>query len=329
MGIPVVAGRNRTAPQTPVGRRRVSEATLDGVESDVSSESASDGLNENSVYIAKAVGTQEADGAVLKQAEDGLASYPPAVKSGGNSLKSQKGDFGIPEGFNDSITTEGFFDYEGFFTPLKRSCASSISDSSGFRQRPSKLSDWSLASDMGMSYTRDINGNFKPAEFPNRQSICRRSNVLWDFVRPKNPDRKGRVFSINSTRRDLSPMSELTLGRIVELNAPIKDIHPGGQDGVIEDSEAVLRSSGVAAESAAAAKECSSTKSDGGIPVEGEMIKQGASETSGSEEFEPERIKMIVEQDTLLICFPGNIRGDAVGMLVLSFYRLYSFLSFF
>lgn len=250
---------------------------------------------------------REANGAGLKQAEDRQTS--PVTGSGSSTPKSSPGDQKIKFG-NFSDVTVGTFsgDEDVPSTPIKE-LGPGLYSPSDFQRRYKKSSNESLASGMTMSYSRDTDGNFKPTDW---QKI-RRSDKSWLPFETINYKRKGRVFSISSVQRDLSPMTEKTFKRIVELDVPNKYIYSGGQDGTTEDSEAVLHCSEVAAESAAAGKKDSC---DDGIPVEGEMVKQVVHEAGESEDFEPDEIRMTIEQDTLFICFPGNIRGDAVGMFI-------------
>lgn len=198
---------------------------------------------------------------------------------------------------------------DDFSASLRELGPGGIFSFSDLRRRLRNGSDGSLASDMVISYSRDANGNFKPAEF---------SDKSWPPSETRNHERESEVFSISSSsvQGGLSPMAQNPFERIVELDAPVKDIHSGGQDGTTEDSDTVLRSSEAAAESAAAAKGHTSTSSDDGIPVEGEMAKQPAPETGESEDFRPGEIRMVIEHNTLFICFPSNIRGDAVGMFI-------------
>lgn len=303
LGIPVVAGRNRTNSQTPVGQRKLSEITLDGAECGVPNEVTRDDSDE------------------LEPGEDGLPS--PVAGSGLFSpealLGDQKKKIGMPGDFSGNITMDMSSDDEDVFcTPLKGLGPGGLHNPPDFQLRYSKSNNGSLVSDVAMSYSRDTNGHFKLAEFLGRQGICRSDKSLLPFEK-SGYERRSRVFSISSMQRDLSPMTQKTFKRIVELDAPTKDIHSGGQDGAMEDSEVVLRSSEVAAESAAAAKEDSLANSDDdGIPVEGEMVKQLTSEAGEFGYFESEKIRMTIERDTLFICFPGNIRGDAVGMFISS-----------
>lgn len=316
LGVPVVAGRNRTASQTPVGRRRASEITLDGVGSD-SSKDTSGNSDEDSGSPAhvETPGKRKVDKMILNQIGDEVASYS-SVR--GESLTSknlpgyQKKSFGVSGKFNDSFAAETLSDGMDVITTLLTN-TSGMYNFSGFQQGSGRSGNEFPASGMGVRYHRDANGNFKPAKLSDERGVCRSLNEPLGLGKSK------RVFSISSMQKDLSPMTEKTLERIVGLSASIEDLHPGGQDGAAEDSEEVLYSSEVAAESAAAAKERSSRRSDDGIPVEGEMIRQVASETDESAGSEPEETKMAIERDTLFICFPGNIRNDAVGMLYYPF----------
>lgn len=304
LGIPVVAGRNRTNSQTPIGQRKLSEITLDGTEYGAPNEVTPDGSDE------------------LKQGNDRLPSpvsgselFSPEVLLG-----NQKRNFGMPGDFSGNITMDLSSDDEDFFcTPPKGLGPGDIHNPPDFQLRYRKSNNGSLASDVAMSYSRDTDGHFKLA------GICRSDKPLLSFEK-SDYKRRSRVFSISSMQRDLSPMTQKTFKRIVELDAPTKDIHFGGQDGAMEGSEVVLRSSEVSAESAAAAKEDSSVNSDDGIPVEGEMVKQLTPEAGESGYFESDKIRMRIERDTLFICFPGNIRGDAVGMFIssLQLFRLIS-----
>lgn len=296
LGIPVVAGRNRTSSQTPVGQRKLSEITLDGAEYGAPNEVAPNDNDE------------------LKQGKDELPSpvsgselFSPEVLLG-----NQKGKLGMPGDFSGNITMDMSSDDEDIFcTPLKGLGPDGIHNPPDFQLRYRKSNNGSLVSDVAMSYSRDTDGRFKPA------AICRSDKPLLP-VEKSDYERRSRVFSISSMQRDLSPMTQKTFKRIVELDAPTKDIHFGGQDGAMEGSEVVLRSSEVTAKSAAAAKENSSVNSDDGIPVEGEMVKQLTPEAGESGYFESDKIRMRIERDTLFICFPGNIRGDAVGMFISS-----------
>ncbi|KAH8149500.1 uncharacterized protein LAJ45_06580 [Morchella importuna] len=123
-------------------------------------------------------------------------------------------------------------------------------------------------------------------------------------------------------------MTERTLKRIVELHAPVADVNIG-RDGASEDSEAVLRSSKIAAGNATAAK--SSSESNTMIALEGEMAPQGlpevgddtapaaVDENDGCEDEQAvcSETTMIIEKDTLCIFFPNKIRGDAVVIEVM------------
>lgn len=306
MGIPVVAGRNRAASQTPVEQRKLSEITLDGAESDAPNEVTPD----DSIGIV--VTRTEAgvkNGPVLKQVEGRRTLRSSAIGSStpSGSSGSQKGNLGMPGNPNGSIMMKTSDDEDVFSTSLRGLSPSGIYSSSDIWRRHR---DGSLASDMIMSYSRDANGNFKP-EFSDKSGPPSET---------RNYGKKIKVFPTSPIQIGLSPIIQKPFERIVELHAPAKDIHPGGQDGTTEDLESVLRASESAAESAAAAKEHSSVNSDDGIPVEGEMVKQVAPEAGESEDFEPDEIRMTIEQDTLFICFPGNIRGDAVGMFILLFH---------
>lgn len=324
LGIPVVAGRNRTTSKTLVAQRRVSESTLDGVDSTCSSESVestfgSDEEGENSMDTLQAAEEQATDGAhgVLKPNKNGLASLT-AVDGGGSftpecSPGNRKGVSRRSEDLRDSTAPETFSDGGDIFcTPLRRFRPSD------FKQRSRRFNDEPLVSDVGISYSRDADGSFKPAETAGWREICRLYENAPSPIESRNCERKNRVCSISSVARDLSPMSEKTLERIVELSIPVTDMS-GGQDGTTEESEAVLHSAEVTARYAAAAKEYSSAGLGNVIPIEGEV---GKLET-GSEGVEPkteeigwDETKMVVEQDTLFICFPNKIRSDAVGMLI-------------
>lgn len=316
LGIPVVAGRNRTNSQTPVGQRKLSEITLDGAESSVLNVATPDDSDDEGGTTVTRMETE------LKQieiedrpiipsptAENGL--FSPEVSHG-----NQKRKFGMPGNFTGNnmmdISSE---DEDVFSTPLKGLGPGGTYSPPDFRLRYNKSGNRSPASDATMCYSRDTEGSFQLAEFLDWQKICHSDKPSLPFETSGN-ERRSRVFSISSMQRDLSPMTQKTFKRIVQLDALAKDIHSGGQDGAMEDSEAVLHFSEVAAESAATAKGNSSANSDDGIPVEGEMIKQIAPETGESGCFESEEIRMTIERDTLFICFPGNIRGDAVGMFI-------------
>lgn len=306
MGIPVVAGRNRTTSQTPVEQRKLSEITLDGAESDVPNEvTPDDGTGGSGIVVTRteAMVKQEVNGPVLERVEDRHSSSiegrsPMPEGSSG----SQKGNLGMSGNLNGNIMMKVPDDEDFFSTSLSGLGPGGAYSSSDFWWRHR---DGSLVSDMTMSYSRDANGNFKPVEFLDKSGPPSETS---------NYGRKSKVFPMQI---GLSSTIRKPLERIVELHALAKDIHPGGQDGTAEDLESVLRASETAAESA---KEHSSVNSDDRIPVEGEMVKQVAPEASESESFEPDEIRMTIEQDTLFICFPGNIRGDAVGMFILSFY---------
>lgn len=307
MGIPVVAGRNRTASQTPAEQRKLSEITLDGAESDAPNEVTPDaGIDKNGIVVTstEAAVKQEVNGPVLKQVEDrrslaiGGKSSTPESSSG-----SHKGNLEMPGDPNGNIMMKMSDDEDFFPTSLRGLGPGGTYSSSDFWRRHC---DGSLVSDMTMSYSRDANGNFKPV----------------DKSAPSETRNYGGRSGVFPMQVGLSSTIRNPFERIFELHAPGKNIQPGGQDGTMEDLESVLRASGTAAESAAATKEhtCSSANSDDGIPVEGEMVKQVAPEASKSENFEPDEIRMTIEQDTLFICFPGNIRGDAVGMFILYFH---------
>ncbi|KAI5841526.1 hypothetical protein DFP73DRAFT_556071 [Morchella snyderi] len=180
-----------------------------------------------------------------------------------------------------------------------------------------------MSSEAGISYFRDINGQFKQAGFSDWQSTLGRFNNPGDPTVPRNYKRKSRICSITSIGRELSPMTERTLKRIVELNTPAADMNIGG-DGASEDSEEVLRSSKIAAGNATAAK--SSSESNTMIALEGEMAPQqrlevgddpapaAVDENDGCEDRQAvgSETTMIIEEDTLCIFFPNKIRGDAV-----------------
>lgn len=327
LGIPVVAGRNRTNSQTPVGQRKLSEITLDGAEFGVLNAVTPDDSDDEGG--AAAVTGMEAelkqieieDGPIIPSlvAENGL--FSPEFSRG-----NQKRKFGMPGDFSDNIMMDISSDDEDVFsTPLKGLGPGGTYSPPDFRLRYHKSKNGSPASDATMCYSRDTEGNFQLAEFLDWQKTCHSDKPSLPFE-TSDSERRSRVFSISSMQRDLSPMTQKTFKRIVQLDALARDIHSGGQDGAMEDSEAVLRSSEVAAESAATAKANSLVNSDGGIPVEGEMIKQIAPKTGGSGCFESDEIRMTIERDTLFICFPGNIRGDAVGMFIspLHLFRLIS-----
>lgn len=313
LGIPVVAGRNRTVPQTPVNQRRFSEATLDGVESVTSCDSQK--IPHDGETPPREAGDKQDVGAVRGR----LGSIRCDLLR--PKLNSR---YDLAHRYEESSSDESTEDI--FSTPLKKFDPSKIITFPGFGQGPRVCSGEFMSSEAGISYFRDINGQFKQAEFSDWQSTLGRSNNSWNPTVPRNYKRKARICSISSIGRELSPMTERTLKKIVELHAPVADVNIWG-DGASENSEAVLRSSKIAAGNATAAK--SSSESNTMIALEGEMAPQelpgGGDDTAPAAvdendgcEVELEQAvcsetTMIIEKDTLCIFFPNKIRGDAVG----------------
>lgn len=311
LGIPVVAGRNRTVPQTPVNQRRFSEATLDGVESVTSCDSQK--IPHDGETPPREAGEKQDVGAVRgRSGSISRGLLRPKLIS----------RYDLCHRYEESSSDESTEDI--FSTPFKKFDPSKIITFPGFGQGPRVCSGEFMSSEVGISYFRDINGQFKQAEFSDWQSTLGRSNNSWNPTVPRNYKRKARICSISSIGRELSPMTERTLKRIVELHAPVADVNIG-RDGASEDSEAVLRSSKIAAGNATAAK--SSSESNTMIALEGEMAPQGlpevgddtapaaVDENDGCEDEQAvcSETTMIIEKDTLCIFFPNKIRGDAVG----------------